>query len=74
MKKIISASAFVILIATGFSSCKKDWSCSCTDQSGNTTSSAINNETLINARNKCKDKSFNTTILGITTSESCSLQ
>ena len=34
MNKIILASVMVVMISTGFSSCKKDWSCSCTDQSG----------------------------------------
>jgi hypothetical protein len=70
MKKTIIMSAFFALVLTGFSSCKKDWSCSCTDQSGNTTSSSINNETLINARSKCKDMGFSVGAV----SESCSLQ
>jgi hypothetical protein len=63
-------SAMGIMITMGFSSCKKDWSCSCTDQSGNTTSTAINNQTLLDARSKCKDMSYSTGA----TSESCSLQ
>ena len=74
MKKIITASALVVFILMGFSSCEKDWSCSLTDQSGNTTSIAINNETILNARDKCKDMNYSNTTLGVTTSESCSLQ
>ena len=70
MKKVFFASAVTLVLLTGFSSCKKDWSCSCTDQSGNSTSTAINNETLISARSKCKDMSFNTGPI----SESCGLQ
>ena len=70
MKKTILMSAMFALVITGISSCKKDWSCSCTDQSGNTTSTAINNETLLSARSKCKDMSYS---VGVT-SESCALQ
>ena len=70
MKKGIFVATMIVMITTGFTSCKKDWSCSCTDQSGNSTSTAINNETLINARAKCKDMSFT---VGAA-SESCSLQ
>ena len=60
----------LVMISMSFTSCKKDWSCACTDQSGNKTSTAINNETLLDARAKCKDMSSNTGV----TSESCSLQ
>ena len=60
----------LVMISMSFTSCKKDWSCSCTDQSGNTTSTAINNETLLDARAKCKDMSYS---VGAA-SESCSLQ
>ena len=74
MNKIILASVMVVMISTGFSSCKKDWSCSCTDQSGNQTSTAINNQTLLSARAKCKDMGYTNTTFGVTTSESCSLQ
>ncbi len=70
MKKSFAVSALLIILLSGFSSCKKDWSCSCTDQSGNSTSTAINNETLLNARSKCKDMSYT---IGAA-SESCSLQ
>jgi hypothetical protein len=70
MKKIFFTFTIVLLISTGFSSCKKDWSCSCTDQSGNSTSTAINNETIIDARSKCKDMSYTVGPL----SESCGLQ
>jgi hypothetical protein len=70
MKKILLASALMITISMAFTSCKKDWSCSCTDQNGNSTSTAINNETLLNARAKCKDMSFT---IGAA-SENCSLQ
>ena len=70
MKKSILGSALLIILLSGFTSCKKDWSCSCTDQSGNTTSTAINDQTLISARSKCKDMNYN---VGAA-SESCSLQ
>jgi hypothetical protein len=70
MKKIILMSALFALVITGFSSCKKDWSCSCTDQNGNSVSTPINNETLLNARAKCKDMGWS---VG-TASESCALQ
>jgi len=70
MKKILLASTLLVMITTGFTSCKKDWSCSCTDQNGNTTSIAINNETLLNARAKCKNMDYS---VGVA-SESCALQ
>jgi hypothetical protein len=70
MKKILLASTLIVLITMGFSSCKKDWSCNCTDQSGNSLSYPINNETLLDARAKCKNMDFN---VGAT-SQSCSLQ
>ena len=70
MKKLLYSTVLILSITMGFSSCKKDWSCLCTDQTGNTTSFAINNETLLNARAKCKDMNSSTGA----TSESCSLQ
>ncbi len=74
MGRILLAGLLGLIISAGFSSCKKDWSCSCTDQNGNTTSVAINDQTILNARNKCQDLNYNHTVLGITTSENCSLQ
>jgi hypothetical protein len=70
MKKTVLGTTMVVMLLMGFSSCKKDWSCSCTDQSGNTTSTAINNETLLDARAKCKNMDYT---VGAA-SESCSLQ
>ena len=70
MKKVLLMSTMAVSLVMGFGSCKKDWSCSCTDQNGNSVSTPINNETLINARAKCKDMDSN---VGAA-SESCSLQ
>ena len=70
MKRILIAATMLVMVTTGLTSCKKDWSCQCTDQSGNSTSFAINNETLLNARAKCKNMDYSTGA----TSESCSLQ
>jgi hypothetical protein len=50
------------------SSCKKDWVCTC-NTSGTTVNHEIDDETLLNARSKCK--SYEGTVLGVTTS--CSL-
>jgi hypothetical protein len=69
MKKTIFATLLAVMMLMGFSSCKKDWSCACTDQNGNTIHTAINNETFLNATAKCKNMSFN--VGGA--SESCSL-
>jgi|GEM_PF-604105 hypothetical protein len=74
MKKQLLAFTLAFIMMTGFTSCKKDWTCQCTDQSGNQTSSAINNETLLNATSTCKDKDVNYTVAGVTVSESCKLQ
>ena len=70
MKKSIMIPVLLIALIMSFSSCKKDWSCSCTDQNGNSVSTPINNETLLNARAKCKNMDFN--VGGA--SETCSLQ
>jgi len=70
MKKLLYSTVLLLTLTAGASSCKKDWSCQCTDQSGNTTSTAINNQTLLNARAHCKDMNSNTGV----TSEDCSLQ
>ena len=72
MKKLIVILGVIAM--AGFSSCKKDWSCVCTNQDGNQSSTLINNETLLNARAKCKSMDYSTTIAGVTTSESCALQ
>ena len=72
MKKLI----FILGVFAlgGLSSCEKDWSCLCTNQDGNQTSTEINNQTLLNARSKCKSMDYNITAGGVTTSQSCSLQ
>ena len=58
-----------IMVMLEFSSCKKDWVCQC-NTSGQTTNHEIDNETLLNARSKCK--SYEGSVLGVTTT--CSLQ
>ncbi|MBS1593335.1 MAG: hypothetical protein JST76_05855 [Bacteroidetes bacterium] len=59
---------FILIVSaiavTSFSSCKKDWTCTC-DTSGQTTNHEIDNETLLNARSKCK--SYEGSVLGVTT-------
>jgi len=70
MKKIFVLSGVLAII--GFSSCKKDWSCLCTNQNGSQTSYPINNQTLLNARDKCKDMNYTDATLG--TSQTCALQ
>jgi hypothetical protein len=65
---------FAALSITAFSSCKKDWVCGCTDQSGNYTAHTINDEKLLDARSKCKSMNYDNTVLGIHTSQSCSIQ
>lgn len=64
---------FILIVSaiavTSFSSCKKDWACEC-NTSGQTTTHEIDNETLINARNKCK--SYEGSVLGVTTT--CSIK
>jgi hypothetical protein len=67
---MIFAAALGISLFT-ISSCEKDWSCSCYNSTLNTTTStAINNETLLNARAKCKDMQSSSPIGSVT----CSLQ
>ena len=52
-----------------FSSCKKDWACQC-NTNGVVTSHEIDNETLLDARAKCK--SYEGSFGGVSTT--CSLQ
>lgn len=70
MKKLIIPALIIVAV----SGCKKDWVCGCTDQDGNYTAHNITNQTLMNARSKCKAMDYDQTVLGIHTSESCSLQ
>ena len=74
MKNALPAFVLLLTLTAGFTSCKKDWACSCTDQSGNTTSTTISNQTLLDARAKCKGMDFNYTVGNATVSESCGLQ
>jgi len=74
MKNVLITSVLLLTLTAGFTSCKKDWACSCTDQSGNTTSTTISNQTLLDARAKCKGMDFNYTVGNATVSESCGLQ
>ena len=46
-------------------SCKKNWVCTC-NTAGNTTTHEIDDQTLLNAKAKCD--SYNSTVLGVTTS------
>ncbi len=59
---------FILLVSgitvISFSSCKKNWVCTC-NTSGQTTNHEIDNETLLNARSKCK--SYEGSVLGVTT-------
>jgi hypothetical protein len=51
MKKIMIILGLVATVSLG--SCKKDWTCSCTDQSGNKSYHTIPNATLNDAKNTC---------------------
>ncbi len=66
---ILSAALFMLSLC----SCHKDWVCSCTDQSGNYSSKEIDNETLLNARAKCKSMNYDYYVLGVHASQDCSL-
>ncbi len=65
MKSKLTLMIFAVVAVTSFSSCKKDWTCTC-NTSGQTTNHSIDNETLLNARSKCK--SYEGSVLGVTTS------
>lgn len=43
----------IALISIGFTSCKKDWTCSCTDSSGETFEYQINNSRKPEASTAC---------------------
>ena len=62
---------FAFFFVSVFSSCKRDFVCTCTDQSGNKVPTDIQNETLLNARAKCKSMDYSSPGLGL--SKTCSL-
>jgi hypothetical protein len=51
MKKVMFAAIAVMMLA----SCKKDWTCECSDY-GETTSYVINNRTKRDAKKQCEGK------------------
>jgi hypothetical protein len=58
MKRIILIMAVGVTIL-GASSCKKDWTCQCTDNLNVTTYEEINNATLTDAGQTCSDLEYN---------------
>ena len=72
MKKMILFASLTSLLMLG--SCRKDWVCHCTDQSGDTENFDQHNQTLSEARSECKGRNYDQTTLGIHTSLDCSLQ
>lgn len=69
MKLKLMIICFGIYGLSTLSSCKKDWDCQC-NTNGTITNNEIDNETLLNARDKCKSEGGS--IAGVTTT--CSLQ
>ncbi|HWB63408.1 MAG TPA: hypothetical protein VG603_07860 [Chitinophagales bacterium] len=57
MKTVIMfiAAAGIMMLA----SCKKEWTCQCTDNSGNTTYHTISNATLHDANSTCNNFEYN---------------
>ncbi|MBS1683418.1 MAG: hypothetical protein JSS76_01600 [Bacteroidetes bacterium] len=51
MKKIAIILGIIATVSLG--SCKKDWTCSCTDQSGNNTYHTVPNATISDAKKTC---------------------
>ena len=72
MKTVIVLLSLSSMLLLG--SCKKDWVCHCTDQSGNSTNYDQKDQTLTEARSQCKGRNFDNTTLGIHTSNDCALQ
>ena len=66
MKKALLA--LVALVSIGFTSCKKDWTCTCTDSTTNTTEDfTISNSRRPEASTACK-------LLEVGAGESCKLK
>jgi hypothetical protein len=72
MKKIFAIASLSSMLFLG--SCKKDWICKCTDQDGDTENFEQHDQKLTEARTECKGRDFDQTVLGVHTSQSCSLQ
>ncbi|MFN8285723.1 MAG: hypothetical protein U0V74_03165 [Chitinophagales bacterium] len=56
MKKVVFLVAITLI---GFSSCKKAWTCQCTDNNGNNTYHDIANSTLHDANATCNGYEYN---------------
>ncbi len=54
MKKILTLIAVVFVAAIVLPSCKKDWTCVCTDNSGGTYEFSINNSRKPEAKLACE--------------------
>lgn len=65
MKKILTLVAVAFVAAIVLPSCKKDWTCVCTDSSGDKTSYTINDSRKPEAKLVCE---------GFRINESCELQ
>jgi hypothetical protein len=65
MKKLLTLIAVVFVAAIVLPSCKKDWTCVCTDSSGDQTSYTISNSRKPEAKLVCE---------GFVIGETCELQ
>lgn len=68
--KLFAVAAGLIFL----SSCEKDWVCQCTNQDGDITNHTQEHQTLNQARTECNGREFDQTILGVHTSNTCSLK
>jgi hypothetical protein len=75
MKKIIGITAFTVLGMVALSSCKKDYTCTCTTDTMGVTSSASTtiNATKSDAKEACEAGSTSSNVLGITSTSVCSI-
>jgi hypothetical protein len=77
MKKVFVFAALTLAVFS-FSSCKKDYTCSCTSAINGTTvgtpTSMTINDTKSNAKTSCEDGSSSQTTGGITQTVTCTIQ
>jgi len=78
MKKLTPLVMIAAFGAMMFASCKKDYTCTCTSsvdgQSLGTTEISLGKQKKKDAKAMCDDKSYETTVMGITTKTECDLK
>jgi hypothetical protein len=76
MKKLSLLSIAALFVATSFTSCKKDYTCTCTSSGSGITASAstVINDTKANAEETCNKGDATTSSGGFTVTTACEIK